>query len=177
MQSPRRVLFTATDSSGTVLLSSEVVFAETLRRYLRELDERAARLGVRDRIEIRDAVPPGEVPRLYEDVILHVSASDTGSMDKTVLESLAAGCPVLTTNEAFSGLLDGAGRFLPDATPEAFAAAIPPLLAHPPSPHTCRARIVGHHDLPTYAGRVTECLRELVTAAPALPARSPIEQA
>ena len=29
VQSPRRVLFTATDASGTVLLSSEVVFADS----------------------------------------------------------------------------------------------------------------------------------------------------
>jgi glycosyltransferase involved in cell wall biosynthesis len=43
---------------------------------------------------------------LYKDVFAHISYSSTGSLDKTLVESLAVGCPVLTSNDAMVAILD-----------------------------------------------------------------------
>ena len=37
----------------------------------------------------------GELPAIYGSAFLHLNLSQTGSMDKTILESLACGCPTL----------------------------------------------------------------------------------
>ena len=47
-----------------------------------------------------------EIIQLYKDVFAHISYSSTGSLDKTLIESLAVGCPVLTSNDAMVGILD-----------------------------------------------------------------------
>lgn len=49
----------------------------------------------------------GEMPRVYQqhDILVHLSK--TGSIDKVVLEALAAGRIVLSSSEAFGGLADG----------------------------------------------------------------------
>jgi len=41
-----------------------------------------------------------------KDVFVHISYSSTGSLDKTLVESLAVGCPVLTSNDAMVAILD-----------------------------------------------------------------------
>jgi glycosyltransferase involved in cell wall biosynthesis len=47
-----------------------------------------------------------EIIELYKDVFAHISYSSTGSLDKTLVESLAVGCPVLTSNDAMVAILD-----------------------------------------------------------------------
>jgi glycosyltransferase involved in cell wall biosynthesis len=47
-----------------------------------------------------------EIIELYQDVFVHISFSSTGSLDKTLVESLSVGCPVLTSNDAMVAILD-----------------------------------------------------------------------
>lgn len=70
------------------------------------------------------AVSHAAIPTLLatHDVFLNLSL--TGSMDKAVLEALAAGVPAVTTNEAFRPLLASAGLFVEDDTPAALADAV-----------------------------------------------------
>lgn len=90
---------------------------------------RADELGLAARVRWLGAVPYGEVPRLYHDATVFVSASRTGSVDKVVLEAMAAGRPVVTSNEAFPRLFAGLGELAPrlvapPADPRALAARI-----------------------------------------------------
>lgn len=50
-------------------------------------------------------VPHRETAKLYQIADLFINLSDTGSVDKAVLEAMACGCPVLTSNEAFKGIV------------------------------------------------------------------------
>ncbi|MEK7208367.1 MAG: glycosyltransferase family 4 protein [Patescibacteria group bacterium] len=56
-------------------------------------------------------VPHAELPRWYAEATAFVHASQTGSMDKAVLEALAAGLPVFTSSDAFSEAIPGVRRF------------------------------------------------------------------
>lgn len=133
--------------------------------YEGEIRSLVALKGLGDRVVFRGFVKQREIPRLYEDVFLHVNVSRTGSMDKTVVEALSSGCPVLTSNEAFFGLLSGHPELvLRSDEPAAIAATI--LRLHEQrdrfEPAALRALVVGQHDLRSWGGRVCQILARLV---------------
>lgn len=55
-----------------------------------------------------------ELPAVYRSADVFLNLSDTGSTDKAVLEALACGVPVVTSNVAFRDLLEGSGLFVTD---------------------------------------------------------------
>lgn len=132
--------------------------------YYRQLREKASRLQGLHRVEFIDHIPHTEIPPYYRTTFLHLNLSQTGSMDKTVMEALAAGCPVLTSNEAFNEILKGFPEFLiRDEEPKAVAQQIHDIYLHSRhiDPATLRKLIVGKHDLATYGARILKEIREL----------------
>jgi glycosyltransferase involved in cell wall biosynthesis len=134
------------------------------RNYDLNLRDRAARDGLP--VTFAGLVPLAEIPPFYDRVALHLNVSQTNSMDKAVLEALACGCPVLTTNPAFRALLAGSPEMIiGDEAPASIAAqvralcqgAVRPGLA----PERLRALIFGQHDLHSYAGRIMSHLEAL----------------
>ncbi len=109
-------------------------------------------------------VPYERIPDLYESAFLHLNVSDTGSMDKTVMEALASGCPVLTSNAAFFDLLEAYPEFLiHDDRPEAIAEKIGHIYQRREQydPQALRAIVQNGHDLNTYADRVMKVIHEV----------------
>ncbi|MEL6428513.1 MAG: glycosyltransferase family 4 protein [Planctomycetota bacterium] len=62
--------------------------------------------GLESAVRFVGAVPYPEVPTLYRDADVFVNASRTGSVDKVVLEAMAARLPFVTCNESIPPLLD-----------------------------------------------------------------------
>lgn len=87
---PRTVL------AGDILLESDAPYRERVRAL-------AARLG--PRVELAGAVPWLEVAGLMRRARVLANVSRTGSIDKVVLEAMAAGALPLTCNESFAPLL------------------------------------------------------------------------
>jgi glycosyltransferase involved in cell wall biosynthesis len=56
------------------------------------------------------AVKYEDLPELYRRASLFINKSSTGSMDKAVLEALACGTKIETTNEAYAKMPDNDGR-------------------------------------------------------------------
>ncbi len=69
--------------------------------YLDNLLEMTEGAGLDEVISFHPGVPYGEVPELYARGDLFINLSQTGSMDKTVLEAAASKTLVLTSNEAY----------------------------------------------------------------------------
>ena len=67
--------------------------------YLASLRALADRLGVTDQVHFAGAVPHYELPALLPRYRASLNFSK-GALDKTILESMAVGVPVLTSNEA-----------------------------------------------------------------------------
>jgi glycosyltransferase involved in cell wall biosynthesis len=136
------------------------------RAYGEALRERIAGLGLAERVAWTGAVDAARIPWLHRSAFVHLNVSRTGSMDKTVLEALACGCPVLTSNEAFRDLLrDQPDLFLADDRPEAIARRI--LALHEGEgrdPASLRGLVVGRHDLGGYVDRILEQLGLLTEA-------------
>lgn len=127
--------------------------------YLAELKADVQRRQLGPYVRFDGHIPMSTMPAVYNDAFLHINVSQTNSMDKTVLESLACGCPVLTSNEAFPGLLNDAGYpqfILADDSPPAIAQRVAELYRTQDqyAPEAMRALIVGHHDLDSYAGKI-----------------------
>ncbi|MFA5935801.1 MAG: glycosyltransferase family 4 protein [Patescibacteria group bacterium] len=73
---------------------------ESDKKYLEEVKGEIKKLNLEDHITLKGKIAFADLPKEYAkaDLLLHLSA--TGSLDKVVIEALAAGCPVLSTNPA-----------------------------------------------------------------------------
>jgi glycosyltransferase involved in cell wall biosynthesis len=127
------------------------------REYAGRVRDRARRLGVEERVAWDGPVASADTALVYRSAFVHLNVSQTGSMDKTVLEALACGCPVLTSNEAFRELLAPyPDLFLADERPEAIARNVLAVFQNPDrfDPVALRSLVVGHHDLASHVRRI-----------------------
>ncbi len=92
--------------------------------YYEYLKELIAKKGLQE-IELVGSVPYHEVGKYLQQASVTVNVSHTGSLDKVILEAMATGVPVITSNEGAKTLLaDFASTLLVQNTPEAIAKAI-----------------------------------------------------
>jgi len=77
-------------------------------QYQDNLKEWVNRLGLQDVISLLPPVPNSRVHEFYQKADLFVNLSHTGSLDKAVLEAMACGCPVITSNWAYREILPDA---------------------------------------------------------------------
>jgi glycosyltransferase involved in cell wall biosynthesis len=101
----------------------------------------AATRGVAERITFRGALPLDELMPLYREFDAFVLPTKPGEgIPRVLMEAMAAGTPVVTTNVAgISGLItSGENGLLSEDTPAAIAAAIESLIATP----SLRQRII-----------------------------------
>jgi glycosyltransferase involved in cell wall biosynthesis len=75
------------------------------RTYAAEMRALAETLDVASLVDWRGNVSYADLPSLYRAHHALLHASETGSVDKVVLEALASGCMVFSSSEAFTGLL------------------------------------------------------------------------
>jgi len=139
------------------------------RRYERELRAQARQLGIDAQVDWQGPVEMAATVDLHRSAFVHLNLSQTGSMDKTVMEALACACPVVTSNEAFRELLAGhPGLFLADDAPEAVARALLEVYQHPERfpARALRDLVEGRHDLHSYVAKVLRACESLA-AAPA----------
>ncbi|MHB8831450.1 MAG: glycosyltransferase family 4 protein [Patescibacteria group bacterium] len=72
--------------------------------YLADIQREAGRLGIADRIKFEGPMEHDVLPDVFARAAAFISTSQTGSLDKVVLESLACGTPVLAKGEEYTGL-------------------------------------------------------------------------
>ena len=83
---------------GGVPMASQEEYYEKLKKMVKELE-------LEDYVKFVGAVPHTEVVKYYQQCDIFVSTSQTGSVDKVVLEAMACEKPVLVCNETFRELL------------------------------------------------------------------------
>ena len=69
--------------------------------YFDKIKKLAKEKGIEERVEFVGNIPYNTVPEFYHRADLFISASQTGSIDKVVLEAMASGNLIVTCNEAF----------------------------------------------------------------------------
>ncbi len=89
------------------------------RVYLEQIKKIINDNGLGDKINFVGSIPHKEIVSFYQNADILVNLSDTGSIDKAVLEAMASGCLVLTSNEAFRNIL--AEKYLTSKDPAEIA--------------------------------------------------------
>lgn len=99
--------------------------------YLEVLRERVTQAGLDDAIEFAGPLGFDQIAGAYHQADVMVSASQTGSIDKVILEAMACGLPVITSNEAFVPVLKPWEPLLlmPPDDPAALAERVASLMA------------------------------------------------
>lgn len=88
------------------------------------LEALAKERGVSARVQFLGARTQAELRELYRRAGVFAHFSETGSMDKVLLEAILCGMPVVSSSEAYRSLLEPHGLFLGDKEPRAIAAAL-----------------------------------------------------
>jgi glycosyltransferase involved in cell wall biosynthesis len=104
--------------------------AERDQGYGLNLIRQVEAAGLSEVVSWLGPVPPGEVVEEYQRACLALNMRLTGAMDKAVLEAMACGIPVLTTNRTFARLFGELAEYLipPEDDPHLIAAACRRLL-------------------------------------------------
>lgn len=89
-------------------ISVEIVGAPGLKNhtgYYNSLFEMVKKTSLENYIKFRGSIPNEDIPKKLNDADLFVNLSNTGSVDKAILEAMSAGVIPLTSNEAFADIL------------------------------------------------------------------------
>lgn len=85
--------------------------------YGKELEQAIAKRPYASKVHMQGSVEHTKLPALLSQADIFLNFSTTGSMDKAVLEAMAVGVPVITSNEAFRKLLDPHGLWVFSSEP------------------------------------------------------------
>lgn len=127
------------------------------REYMSLLKKSVKEAGLENRIHFLGARPYSEVPSIYQEHDLFLNLSRTGSLDKAVLEAMAAGLNVISANEAYCTILPPP-YFLEHISPELLAERIKIVAdLDRPSPKL-REIVVKDHGLKNTIGKIYDIL-------------------
>jgi glycosyltransferase involved in cell wall biosynthesis len=149
---------------GPALTDDERAHREELRRRLEESEVLSAR------VELAPPVPRRELPALLAHADALVSATQprgSETLDKVVYEAAACGVPVVASNEALAGFLDGLPLELrfPPRDAEALASRLLELAEAPAETRRrvgaeLRERVIASHSVASWAEAVIDMARE-----------------
>src|SRR3989338_8139052 len=84
--------------AGAQILENDKIYFEKLKNLIKEKK-------LEDIIKFVGPIPNKDIAEFYQNGDLFVNLSDTGSLDKAVIEAMACGLKILTSNEAFKDIL------------------------------------------------------------------------
>jgi len=83
---------------GDVILRYQIKYLDTLKKMARAM-------RIADQVKFTGWVANRDMVPHYQNADLFINMSGTGSVDKVVLEAMASGCMVLTSNDAFRDII------------------------------------------------------------------------
>lgn len=130
--------------------------------YFEELQSLTKKLDLEKSVSFLTDIPQTDIPKYLNRASLQIHLSQTNSVDKVVLESLACNCPVLTTSPAFTELLaEHPELILKSDTPEDIARSIESQLmaSHDLSEEKkLRDLIINKHDFHSFPERLLKVM-------------------
>lgn len=116
------------------------------KKYWQQINDYIVAHDLKNKVRLLGAMPQRELVKHYQAADLLVNLSQTGSLDKDVLEAAACNLDVLTTNEAFKDILTQ--QYLPNGSKSEIKRALLKKIEHPVGVASLRAVIESYHSLP-----------------------------
>jgi glycosyltransferase involved in cell wall biosynthesis len=135
---------------GDAITTDDATYKKTLEEYVRSHN-------LQQDVFFKGSVRPRDVISVYQQADIFINLSSTGSLDKAVLEAMACGLKILTSNDAFKNILDAEN--LTDGTPADIATKIR-ILSTRPATSRWREYVVNNHSLVSLIGHLAEELVE-----------------
>ncbi|MFN0070871.1 MAG: glycosyltransferase family 4 protein [Chloroflexota bacterium] len=145
---------------GGVTLPSEYAYREKLTGLVQGLE-------LSRQVEIVEGIPHDQIASEYQRAGLFVSCSQTGSLDKAVLEAASAGALPITTNPALGEFFEEArSDHMPSESPDCVAALMQYWLNQPSGVRMRRAavlreRVVRNHSVHHLADELVRLVRPI----------------
>lgn len=135
-------------------------------RYAAELRQIVETLGLDHSVQFEPALPFHCVQNAYQSVDIFINTSDTDSIDKTVLEAMSCGVPIITSNVAFVDVLGpelSRDWLIPKNDARVLALRLQSLVEMSRDERRVlglqlRDIVVSDHSLPTLAGRLLKVI-------------------
>lgn len=136
--------------------------------YYKKISNLVNQIGLADRIVFWAPVPHSQTPDIYRDHDLFINLTDTGSFDKTTLEAMACGVPVLVSNRAFAELFSNTTpellckeKDLRDLADKILAIQALSIAQRRTLGEKLRQLIIQHHDLRQLTKRLADIIRQI----------------
>lgn len=138
-------------------------------KYLAELRGQAIALGLGRDVHFAAGVPFHQARNVFRDCDIFLNPGDTDSVDKTCLEAMSSGIPIITSNIAFKDILPAdmhATCIVPKEQPRAFAAAVAKIAGWPVAERRAfglrgRTIVVEEHSIDSLADKLIAAMQAL----------------
>lgn len=153
-------------SAAKILKNENIKFSVTIigepalasdRAYLKELHAEIQKAGLNELFDFKGKILYKDLVAFYQSHHLFVHLSRTGSVDKVLLEAMACGMQVLSSNDAAKGFLP-VRLIFNDTSPAELAEKIK-IVAHQPPDPALREYIVMHHELHHLIAKVSHLMQ------------------
>jgi len=153
-------------NSARILLNKSIDFKITVvgkpelksdQNYLEKLRQKINTLGLKDHFEFKGLVKHRDLPKIYNSHRIFIHSSRTGSLDKTVLEAMASGMDVISSNDASKSFLPE-DRIFDNEDAEHLAEILENRINNPPNSNF-RQYVLKHHNLPDLISRLSIFLK------------------
>jgi glycosyltransferase involved in cell wall biosynthesis len=158
------------DYEGIRLLLAGGPITESDRRYEAEIKARARRLELDDFVSFEGPVPFHRIQDVYRRGGIFLNISETGSLDKAILESMATGCIAISSNRSFRAIAhaEGLDFLVPGSGPEGIARCLREVLVLSIEEKVAlrkrlREIVVNGHSLNALIDEITCHLREIAS--------------
>ena len=136
-----------------------IVGPEKDAAYAASLRDRIAGTDLKDLVSLVGPCRHDDLVEEYRRAAVFLNASETGSLDKVVLEAMACGTPVLASMPVYRPLLEPCDLWVEGDAPSDYLARLRTLLAQPEKARReigCRLRqqVVSGHSLETLSERI-----------------------
>lgn len=138
---------------GAAAVESDFEYLNKIKKYIKEND-------LEPDVKLAGPLDQRELVGYYNKADLLVNLSETGSLDKDVLEAAACNVDVLTSNEAFAGVLPK--EYLADMDDEKILEAIRLKISDRSGLGKLRGMIVKNHNLNSLINVIAEELKKYV---------------
>lgn len=126
--------------------------------YLQKIQQKIEEHGLSSQIKFVGSQSQEELVRAYQEAFVVVNPSETGGVDKVVIEAMACGTPVLALDSTYGGILGQFGLTVEDNSGEAYQKAYAQLksgdIAYEVVSNALRKDAVANHSLSTLNRRI-----------------------